>query len=264
MFVEFEVGEKEKENFSVSLKAAYHLQADASYRVEHEPLSQGFCVLLWVREGKGFLRNQKSEYSLKQGDILLFQPEQIPFFYGTEGEIWEFWWFEFLAKNLLLTKERIFSFKQNIFFETQCRNCLDLLKRGRMVLASSMFCGILAEISWQIESVSYIDEKKSLFVKACQLIQRELSTITVKRVAFAIGLGERELRTLFWQYYGQPPKKYIMSAKLDMACFMLKNTNKTIGEISDSIGFSSQFHFSRVFRETMGITPNCWRKNKEI
>lgn len=264
MFVEFEIGEKEKENISVSLKAVYHLQADASYQVEHEPLPQEFNVLLWVKAGKGFLRNQAREYHVKQGDILLFQPDQTSFFYGTEGEVWEFWWFEFLAKNLLLTKEQVFSAKQDIFFETQCRNCLDLLKTGRMVLASSVFSGILAEISRQIECVSYTDEKQSLFMKACQLIQRELSTITVGKVALEIGLGERELRTLFWRYYGQSPKKYIMSTKLDVACFMLKNTNKTIGEISDYMGFSSQFHFSRVFRETMGITPNCWRKNKEI
>ncbi len=264
MFVEFEVGEEERKSISVSLKAVYYLQADASYQVLHEPLFQNFCVLVWVRNGRGFLRNGKSEYHLKQGSVLLFQPDQTAFSYGTEGETWEFWWFEFRAENLLLAREQIFSVKQDVFFETQCRNCLDLIKAGQMVLASSIFCGILAEISRQIEYMNNMDEKQCLFMKASQLIQREISTITVRKIAAEIGLGERELRTLFWQYCGQSPKKYIMSTKLDMACFMLKNTNKTIGEISDSMGFSSQFHFSRVFREAMGITPNCWRKSKEI
>ena len=41
---------------------------------------------------------------------------------------------------------------------------------------------------------------------------------------------------------------------------LLLHTTKSVGQISDEIGFSNQIYFSRVFRETIGMTPSEYRE----
>ena len=50
-----------------------------------------------------------------------------------------------------------------------------------------------------------------------------------------------------------------MKKRLSMATELLQNTPLSIGEISFECGFENQTHFSRVFKEKMGIPPQQFR-----
>ncbi|MCR5003212.1 MAG: AraC family transcriptional regulator [Bacteroidales bacterium] len=43
---------------------------------------------------------------------------------------------------------------------------------------------------------------------------------------------------------------------------MLVSTDKSIAEISDSLGFSSSRHFSTRFKQVTGKNPGSYRKDK--
>ena len=60
---------------------------------------------------------------------------------------------------------------------------------------------------------------------------------------------------------GISPHQYILKCKIERAKELLKNPLLSIADISYSLSFSSQSHFTTVFRRFTGITPNTYRQN---
>jgi YesN/AraC family two-component response regulator len=52
----------------------------------------------------------------------------------------------------------------------------------------------------------------------------------------------------------------VTKKRINMAKRLLKETNKTNYEISHLIGYESEYHFSRKFKEIMGMNPAAFRK----
>jgi len=64
---------------------------------------------------------------------------------------------------------------------------------------------------------------------------------------------------------GISPAEYVSKERFRLAKAMLHDENLQIGEISRSLGFSSQANFSRSFRGVSGMTPNQYRaKSKKL
>ena len=55
------------------------------------------------------------------------------------------------------------------------------------------------------------------------------------------------------------PMAGILTKKSEEAARLLTYTDKSLIAISDYLGFSSQSHFSRVFKKYMGRTPSEYR-----
>ena len=55
---------------------------------------------------------------------------------------------------------------------------------------------------------------------------------------------------------------YIQKQKMSRAEQMLKNSDMSIAEISERLGFSEQFYFSRCFKHNFGLSPLEYRKSK--
>ena len=65
----------------------------------------------------------------------------------------------------------------------------------------------------------------------------------------------------FKKTFNDTPAKWVLRKKLTLATELLENTSLTVGEICFDCGFENQTHFSRVFKEKMGISPLQFRAN---
>lgn len=50
--------------------------------------------------------------------------------------------------------------------------------------------------------------------------------------------------------------------KLERARNALSASDTKIGDVATRFGFHDHAHFTRIFRETYGVTPSAWRKSK--
>ncbi|MHA7942874.1 helix-turn-helix domain-containing protein [Formosa sp. 3Alg 14/1] len=57
---------------------------------------------------------------------------------------------------------------------------------------------------------------------------------------------------------------FIQNRKIAKACVLFEHTNKTIEEVSFVLGFSDRFHFSRVFKSVIGLSPASYKEEKYI
>lgn len=58
---------------------------------------------------------------------------------------------------------------------------------------------------------------------------------------------------------GYTPHQYRLRLRIERACGLLRMDALTMDQIAESAGFCDRFHFSRVFKQVMGMTPAKFR-----
>lgn len=90
------------------------------------------------------------------------------------------------------------------------------------------------------------------------------STITNDFLAKKLDISEVYLRKLFLANLGITPKQYILELRINKAKQLLTDNNYTVTEISEKCGFSSLYHFCRIFKEKTEQTPLEYSKNNRM
>lgn len=85
--------------------------------------------------------------------------------------------------------------------------------------------------------------------------------ITLRDISRSLHISEYYLSHLFKDEYGTAPMKYVMKRRIGEAQGLLMDSNISIGDISDYLGFSSVSHFNSMFKKYVGIPPGAYRKS---
>lgn len=84
--------------------------------------------------------------------------------------------------------------------------------------------------------------------------------IELDELACYVGLSRRQLERLFQKYLHCTPSKYYMKLRLFRARQLLKQTSMSIIDIAAACGFVSTPHFSKCYREHLGVPPREERR----
>ena len=91
------------------------------------------------------------------------------------------------------------------------------------------------------------------------LMERCDRPLDLGAVARAVGLGYSHLRQAFRRESGVGAREFHAEARLRRACDLLANTELSVKEIAELLGFSSAYHFSASFKAARGLAPSLWR-----
>ena len=84
--------------------------------------------------------------------------------------------------------------------------------------------------------------------------------IVLEDVANLVHLSPSRYSHLFKSACGTDFSSYLLNLRLSIAQEMLRQTNMPISEIALCTGFSSQQHFSTLFRKFINVSPKKYRK----
>ena len=73
-------------------------------------------------------------------------------------------------------------------------------------------------------------------------------------------LSESRFSHIFKEMIGTTPKKFVEQKRISAAKEMLSSSKLTIFEIASSVGYEDPYHFSRVFKKNVGVSPQTYRK----
>jgi AraC-like DNA-binding protein len=65
---------------------------------------------------------------------------------------------------------------------------------------------------------------------------------------------------LFHKSVGVPPMAYLTGRRAELAAGLLRRTHLPVGEVGKLVGWPDPNHFSRRFREKLGLSPTRYRQ----
>lgn len=92
-------------------------------------------------------------------------------------------------------------------------------------------------------------------------IRKHCRTITLEATARKFNFHPSTLCTILKKYGGTKFTDLVHTARLEHACLQLQNTDMTIENIVNDVGYSNITFFYRIFKQYYGVTPSEFRKN---
>ena len=83
-------------------------------------------------------------------------------------------------------------------------------------------------------------------------------------LAREMGISEVYLRKLFSVHYQTTPKQFILDLRIRKAKQLLTDTALSVTVIAGECGFSSVYHFCRLFKIKVGQTPSEYKKANTV
>lgn len=87
------------------------------------------------------------------------------------------------------------------------------------------------------------------------------SALSLADIAGLAQMGPSHFARAFKESTGLSPHQYILRRRIDRAIEMLKDERSTLAGIAYDLGFSSQGHFTTVFRKFTGTQPSNYREH---
>ena len=123
--------------------------------------------------------------------------------------------------------------------------------------------GMVRNFTRQVAYINDLDARSELAKKVASYVQHHLSDpIRTEEVAHALHLSRSHLSTRFKREQGVDLTDFVRQVKINEAKRLLRYTDRSLLTISNYLGFSSQSHFTRVFKAQTGLTPREYREER--
>lgn len=86
-------------------------------------------------------------------------------------------------------------------------------------------------------------------------------SLTLDQLAEEAHMNKYYLSHAFKREYGVSPINYMISRRINESKYLLAETDLSLSQIAQLLGFSSLSYFSQVFRKTQGVSPMEYRQD---
>ena len=231
---------------AIEFPVMVHSEKGRKYKMENRPTyGLSLCIsgqITYTMDGKTYISEPGNAILLPKGGnySLLGDKEGL------------FPVINFEAENLNCTKITILPLENPQACIQDFETLKNLYLHGRNMLKMySVFYELLDKVA------SANSSKHRTLHAATAIIETNIKNHGLSNAALAeqLGISEVYLRKLFATHYNISPKQYILELRISKAKQLLVDTPFSITAIAEECGFSSLYHFCRVFKQRTGQTP---------
>lgn len=235
---------------------------ECNFANDNTPMRLATYRLFYVLEGEGTFQTSNRTESLKKGDLLLVYPD-ITFSIDHNSSL-KYLYISFIGgkANYIIDKLKLRK-PYSLMKEYQKLESIWL----SYISASTTFSDIQAEavllVSFsEIAKRNFIEENQEKKATPLAQIQKHIDSnicnpsLCLGSIAKSLKYHPKYISALFKKETGIGISKYITTLRVQHACTLIDEGFTSIKNISEICGYKDAFYFSKVFKNTMGISPN--------
>ena len=217
-----------------------------------------------ITEGSMTVCVGNDRYELKKGESILIFPEQLHSLESTESE------------------HLLFIFSADIVSAFYSKHSSELPKYAKLDVSPHL----ISEIS-KLDGQSSIIKLKGALYSLCAMLDDNTEYVkrktlqngllhsifdfvennfdkscTLEDLRNAVGYNRSYLSRYFGESTGMSFVSFVNQYRISRACYILKNTNKTVLECAYECGYTSLRSFNRNFKLCTGVSPSFYRNGK--
>lgn len=231
--------------------------------------------LAYVTGGEMQMTLGGKEYIVQEGDCMLVFPYQIHSL-ASQGDV--------DLTLVIADMEYVGEFQEELtHYELECpffhrsqlssygQKILDLIRDSAYdnnvpyQLDKGLLMVFLTDV---FRSLPLVARQKSMDLSVAQKLLQYINEnitqeLSATGVARALGISPYYLSHIFSEELKISFPTYVAQQRIYFACELLKNTKKSVTEITYEAGFPNMRTFHRCFKKQYGCTPTEWRKRQE-
>ncbi|MCI8564977.1 MAG: AraC family transcriptional regulator [Lachnospiraceae bacterium] len=139
---------------------------------------------------------------------------------------------------------------------------------GRFLQIQSLLYSILIPMFCRQDSnppltlpIRHKTNEEQLVLSCMELADRKIHEgLQVADLCSAFHVSQSYLYRSFCHILHCPPRTWLRTFRIEKSLMFLKSPQYTVEQAAEKTGFSSIYHYSRVFKEIMGCSPSQYRK----
>lgn len=134
---------------------------------------------------------------------------------------------------------------------------------GHMEAMQQLY-GLLAFLV-KSENKQYIPkDKRTALMPAVEYMSANYSDSEIdnEKLATLCGISTVYFRKSFKTVYGCSPIHYLNQLRINKAKAILSGDYESVAQVAESVGYSSVYHFSKMFKQYTGISPTAFAKRR--
>jgi AraC family transcriptional regulator len=84
-------------------------------------------------------------------------------------------------------------------------------------------------------------------------------SLTMSQLAVAAGVHQVHFGREFRRHFGCTVGEYVQKLRVEFARRLILSSDASLAEVASESGFADQSHFTRTFKEVVGVTPSCYK-----
>ena len=236
-------------------------------------------VVHYVQSGKGVF-SVANHYAVKleAGDMFIL-PKGVPCFYQADGDDpWSYFWIGFsgIKTNSLFRNSKLLNkgYLRNVKHSETHQSLKKLYETAHHsasltndVLIESLiynfFYHLITEFPEKTTKTSKNSDKLLKVATDHFSEQYNNSKCSVNSICNELDVSRSFLYTLFKNYLNTSPRDFLIKLRMEKAKEYLDTTDYSIQQISNYVGYTDEFTFSKAFKRYTDFSPLNYRKQNK-
>ena len=227
------------------------------------------CCIEYIVRGSGQVNVNGHLFTAKAGDTYYLPVGASHYYESDRKEPWEKIWIN-LSGEMPNQLAKLYGMTDVYHFPML--DTSDLLQKFQYYAerpsaeqTAEKCCALVSQLFFRMSrSLCKIEQtgRTPVQIMLAYIEQHETDAIRLEQLAAACRKSPSQAERLFRKEVGQPPYRYVLNRKIDLACQLLRETGMPIRDIAAYLSFDDEFYFSGLFRRKIGLSPTQYRKNE--
>ena len=229
--------------------------------------------LVYIASGTGvFETEHMGNVAVEPGTVFLLFPNVWHRYKPNETDGWEEYWVGFkgqyadylMQQDCFKSGASLIQMGFNADFINVFVRLIETLK-FEGVAFSQMSCCLTIHLLGLVYASALMKEKSSnrkeqiINNTRYKIHENTAAALNMEALAAQHNVSYVWFRTAFKEIVGTSPGQYQLNLRLEKACRMLRETDLPIAEIAFVNGFESEYHFSKMFKKKINLSPSAYK-----